>query len=54
MPGRGTVVVGTAECGIIKKNSPAQLLGFDQQIKTTISDLQVFKKSVPEVIYNSY
>lgn len=46
--GRGTVVIGTLGRGIIKRNMEAELLGFDEEIKTTISDIQVFKKSVPE------
>lgn len=45
--GRGTVVVGTIKRGIIKKNCEAELLGFDVKLKTTVSDIQVFKKSVP-------
>lgn len=49
VPGRGTVVVGTINRGIIKKNSEAELLGFNIKLKTTVSDLQVFKKSVPQV-----
>lgn len=49
VPGRGTVVIGTISKGIIKKNTEAELLGFNVQIKTTISDIQVFKKSVPRV-----
>lgn len=49
VPGRGTVVVGTITKGTMKKNATADLLGFDQLIKTSISDIQVFKKSVPEV-----
>ncbi|KAG5889050.1 hypothetical protein JTB14_000960 [Gonioctena quinquepunctata] len=48
VPGRGTVVVGTISKGILKKNSECELLGFDRQLKTTVSDIQVFKKSVPE------
>lgn len=48
IPGRGTVVVGTLSRGVIKRNSEAELLGFNCQIKTTIGDIQVFKKSVPE------
>lgn len=48
VPGRGTVVVGTLKQGILKKNSSADLLGFDEEISTTIGDLQIFKKSVPE------
>lgn len=49
VPGRGTVVIGTLEKGIAKKNAEAELLGFDQKIKTTLGDIQVFKKSVPQV-----
>ncbi|XP_014276955.1 elongation factor Tu [Halyomorpha halys] len=47
VPGRGTVVVGTIKRGVIKKNCEAELLGFDIKLKTTVSDIQVFKKSVP-------
>lgn len=49
VPGRGTVVVGTISKGIIKKNTEAELMGFNTKIKTTVSDVQVFKKSVPQV-----
>ena len=49
VPGRGTVVVGTIFRGIVKKNAVSELVGFDTKIKTSIGDLQVFKKSVPEV-----
>lgn len=48
VPGRGTVVVGTLTRGTIKRNNEAELLGFDSQIKTSVSDVQVFKKSVPQ------
>ncbi|KAF2903086.1 hypothetical protein ILUMI_03102 [Ignelater luminosus] len=50
VPGRGTVVVGTLTKGILKRNDEADLLGFDTKIKTTIGDIQVFKKSVPQAI----
>lgn len=49
VPGRGTVVTGTVTKGIIKKSSQAELLGFDMNLKTVISDIQVFRKSVPQV-----
>lgn len=49
IPGRGTVIIGTLKRGIIKRNDECELLGFDEQIKTSVSDVQVFKKSVPEV-----
>lgn len=49
VPGRGTVVIGTLKRGIAYKNAEAELLGFDQHLKTTLSDIQVFKQSVPQV-----
>lgn len=49
VPGRGTVVVGTLSRGTLKKNAEGELLGFNIQHKTTVSDIQVFKKSVPQV-----
>ncbi|XP_050294834.1 elongation factor Tu-like [Anthonomus grandis grandis] len=48
VPGRGTVVVGTISRGIVKSKAEAEMLGFDQTMKTVITDIQVFKKSVPE------
>ncbi|XP_015598664.1 uncharacterized protein LOC107269390 isoform X2 [Cephus cinctus] len=50
VPGRGTVVVGTIKRGIVKKNMDANLLGFDESINTTISDIHIFKKSVTEAV----
>lgn len=50
VPGRGTVVVGTIQTGVVRKNSEAELLGFNEHLKTSISDIQVFKKSVAEAI----
>lgn len=47
--GRGTVVVGTLAVGTIKKNAESELLGFEKQIKTVVTDIQVFKKSVQTV-----
>ncbi|XP_058832568.1 elongation factor Tu [Topomyia yanbarensis] len=46
VPGRGTVVVGTLAKGTLRKNDEAELLGFDEHIKTTIGGLQVFQKDV--------
>lgn len=43
--GRGTVVVGTIKRGTMKKGDDSELLGFNQNFKTTISDIQVFKRS---------
>ncbi|CAB3225841.1 unnamed protein product [Arctia plantaginis] len=50
VPGRGTVVIGTIKRGIMKRNDEADLLGFGYNIKTTISDVQIFKKSVTEAL----
>ena len=40
VPGRGTVLVGTIKQGTLKKNMQCNLLGFGQNFKTTISDIQ--------------
>ncbi|XP_034938901.1 elongation factor Tu-like [Chelonus insularis] len=50
VPGRGSVVIGTLQRGVMKKNKPADLLGFDVESKTMISDIQIFQKSVPEAV----
>lgn len=47
VPGRGTVVVGTIKKGTLKKGDEAELLGHDATIKTVVTDVQVFRKSVP-------
>jgi translation elongation factor EF-Tu-like GTPase len=47
--GRGTVVVGTIEQGILKKGDPVEIKGFDAEIKSVATDIQVFRKSVKEV-----
>lgn len=41
VPGRGTVVVGTIRKGTVKKNNDAELIGYDQVISTSLSDIQV-------------
>ncbi|XP_064542709.1 elongation factor Tu [Drosophila montana] len=50
VPGRGTVVVGTIKRGTIARNAEADLLGFSQNLKTTVSDIQIFRKSVPQAL----
>lgn len=50
VPGRGSVIVGTIKVGTMKRNDEIEMLGFDQEIKSTISDIQIFKKSVPKAI----
>ncbi|KAH8254730.1 hypothetical protein KR032_011998 [Drosophila birchii] len=50
VPGRGTVVVGTIKRGTILRNADADLLGFNQNLKTSVSDIQIFRKSVPQAL----
>ncbi|VVC24779.1 Translation protein, beta-barrel domain,Translation elongation factor EFTu/EF1A, C- [Cinara cedri] len=47
VPGRGTVVIGTLKRGTVCRNDKVELLGFDEKIETSVSDIQVFKQSVP-------
>ncbi|CAB3407722.1 unnamed protein product [Caenorhabditis bovis] len=47
--GRGTVIVGTLERGILKKGDKVEIKGDGQVLQTTASDIQVFGKSVKEV-----
>jgi elongation factor Tu len=48
VPGRGTVVTGTIKKGTMTKGVEAEIVGFNQELKTLINGLQVFKKSVTE------
>lgn len=48
--GRGTVVVGTIKRGVLNKLDSAELIGFNKSIKTVVSDLQVFQKSVKQAL----
>lgn len=47
VPGRGAVVIGTLKRGTVARNDKVDLLGFDEKISTSVSDIQVFKESVP-------
>lgn len=49
VPGRGTVVIGTIRRGTLRKDDAVSLLGFNENIKTTVRDMQIFKQSVPKV-----
>jgi len=40
--GRGTIVVGTLDRGVLKKNANAELIGFDQKFKTSASEIHIF------------
>lgn len=52
VPGRGTIVIGTIKRGTLSKNNAVALLGFDQNIKSSVGDVQVFKQTVPKVSIN--
>lgn len=47
VPNRGTVVVGTLTRGVLTKKMDAELLGFNQKMRTVVSDIHIFNKSVP-------
>lgn len=51
VPGRGTIVIGTIKRGTLVKNAEVSLLGFNQNFKSTIGDIQIFKETVPKVSY---
>ena len=42
IPGRGTVVTGRLERGTIKKGMDAELIGFNKQMKSTITGIEMF------------
>lgn len=47
VPGRGTVAVGTIERGVLRKGAAVDVIGFGQKLDTSISDIEVFRSSVP-------
>lgn len=46
--GRGQVLVGTVQRGKLKKNDPLEIVGYGETIKTTASEIHIFKSSVGE------
>jgi len=46
--GRGTVIIGTINSGEIKKGDPAEIIGWNKEYKTVISDIQMFGRAVPK------
>jgi len=46
VPGRGTVVIGTIKRGTLRKNDAVQMLGHGTNVKSTVSNMQVFRKDV--------
>uniref|UniRef100_A0A914W9H6 protein-synthesizing GTPase n=1 Tax=Plectus sambesii TaxID=2011161 RepID=A0A914W9H6_9BILA len=47
--GRGTVIIGTVERGVLKKGDKFEVIGMGSAVAGVASDLQVFKESVGEV-----
>ncbi|XP_036943728.1 elongation factor Tu, mitochondrial [Acanthopagrus latus] len=46
IPGRGTVVSGTLEKGIIKKGDEAELVGHNRCLKSVVTGIEMFHKSL--------
>lgn len=46
IPGRGTVVTGTMERGIIKKGDETEFLGFSKAFKSVVTGIEMFHKSL--------
>ena len=46
--GRGTVATGRIDRGIIKVNEEVEILGFDSSKKTTVTGVEMFRKSMDE------
>ncbi|KAM9394121.1 elongation factor Tu, mitochondrial [Pholidichthys leucotaenia] len=46
IPGRGTVVTGTLERGVIKKGDDCEFVGHNRNIKTVVTGIEIFHKSL--------
>ncbi|MCX6757039.1 MAG: elongation factor Tu [Candidatus Nomurabacteria bacterium] len=46
--GRGTVVTGRIERGIVKINEEIEIVGLKDTVKTTVTGIEMFNKSLPE------
>ncbi|KAJ7313900.1 hypothetical protein JRQ81_005688 [Phrynocephalus forsythii] len=46
IPGRGTVVTGTLEKGIIRKGDDCEFLGFGQQMRSVVTGVETFHKQL--------
>jgi elongation factor Tu len=46
--GRGTVATGRIETGIVRVNDEVELVGFGSTIKTTVTGVEMFRKSMDE------
>ncbi len=50
IPGRGTVVTGRVESGILKLGSEVEIVGFTDTRKTTVTGIEMFNKELTESI----
>jgi GTPase len=48
--GRGTVVTGRVERGVLKVNEEVEILGFRETSKTVVTFIEMFNKSLKEAI----
>ncbi|RLU25768.1 hypothetical protein DMN91_001927 [Ooceraea biroi] len=48
IPGRGTVVTGRLERGILKKGMECQLIGYNKVLKSTVTGVEMFHKILEE------
>jgi len=48
--GRGTVVTGRVECGIIKVGMEVEIVGFRDTTKTTVTGIEMFNKEMTEAL----
>ncbi|KAH9490637.1 hypothetical protein Btru_052203 [Bulinus truncatus] len=46
IPGRGTVVSGRIERGVVKKGDECEIMGYDKKWKTSVTGIEMFKKSL--------
>jgi len=46
--GRGTVVTGRVERGILKRMEEVEIIGFRDTVKTTVTDIEMFRKLLDE------
>ena len=46
--GRGTVVTGRIERGVVKLNEEIEIVGLKDTVKTTVTGIEMFNKSLPE------
>jgi len=48
--GRGTVVTGRVECGILKVGQEVEIVGFRDTVKTTVTGIEMFNKEMGEAL----